>query len=55
VPTKISADPDAGFDAQPGDGSARRIGQQGDLPLITFNRKDYEDFSTNEGLVLLPM
>jgi len=51
----ITTDPGAGLEAQPGDGSARRIGQQGDLPLITFNRKDYEDFSAHEGLVLLPM
>lgn len=26
-----------------------------DLPLITYNRKDYEDFAEHEGLTLLPV
>jgi hypothetical protein len=26
-----------------------------DLPLITYNRKDYEDFAHHESLTLLPV
>jgi predicted nucleic acid-binding protein len=26
-----------------------------ELPLITYNRKDYEDFANHEGLTLLPV
>jgi hypothetical protein len=26
-----------------------------DLPLITYNRKDYQDFADREGLALLPV
>jgi toxin FitB len=26
-----------------------------ELPLITYNRKDYKDFADHEGLTLLPI